>query len=530
MERQEFNNEWKDTFNEAEVNPSEGVWTNIELDLEKAEGDKMKRRVLFYKLMAAASVVFGMCIAGAGGFYYGEHQATSRIAASTTLTTSKDVKGHNRSSNYIIDNNATATLKPNGDKEVKANQSVKSENKASSGLLADNNSNDDPFLIKSSGSLSKISDKKTEVNKKLVSTNAQSDLVNQFARSANNDNAQFMDKTSVDYASNENGYQDGNNLKGNKGQDHTGISASYYAVQSNNSEFEEKLPALFYIKKIELQLPTEEEQDPLAVMMARLEQREKELANDEDDKKEKKEKGDEQLWTSLGLAAGSFNPSNTSVKSPSANSFSASNKVADNQSKASGNTYSMGLNVGTKISSRWIVQGGVNYLKQSSAYQANAVVGTPDLQNFRAASLNDLTAKADSKSDKLVGTADYNVNNSLQFVSVPVQAGYVALNRTIGIQINAGISTDLFIQNTIAPENSNLEKVTQGRGNESPYRPVNFSGLFGTELSYRIGKHYRLALNPGLRYPINSIYKSNTGVSSNPLSMDVGMRFRYIFH
>jgi hypothetical protein len=95
-------------------------------------------------------------------------------------------------------------------------------------------------------------------------------------------------------------------------------------------------------------------------------------------------------------------------------------------------------------------------------------------------------------------------------------------------QLNAGVSTDLFIQNTIDPK-GNIEKTTSGAGDESPFRTVNFSGLIGSEVSYRFGDHYRLGINPGLRYPLNSIYKDNLGLESTPLTFDIGLRFRYIF-
>src|SRR5688572_29040852 len=75
MERRKFEDSFKDAFQEAEVSPSESVWTAIELDLERAEGGKMKRRILFYKMLAAASVVFGMSVAGVG--YYMMQSETS---------------------------------------------------------------------------------------------------------------------------------------------------------------------------------------------------------------------------------------------------------------------------------------------------------------------------------------------------------------------------------------------------------------------------------------------------------------------
>jgi hypothetical protein len=129
-----------------------------------------------------------------------------------------------------------------------------------------------------------------------------------------------------------------------------------------------------------------------------------------------------------------------------------------------------------------------------------------------------------------VPTSPYNVNNNIRYLSIPLQAGFLVVNRAFGLQLNAGVATDVFLQNIVTAEGENLDRTTQRIGEDSPYRPVNLSGLMGTEVSYRFGQHYRIALNPGIRYPFNSIYRSAVNVKSTPLTFDVGIRFRYIFH
>lgn len=80
MERQKFEESFKDAFEKAEVGPSENVWTNIELDLERLESGKMKRRVLFYKLVAAASIAFALAIAGVGYYKLSTEATVNNIA------------------------------------------------------------------------------------------------------------------------------------------------------------------------------------------------------------------------------------------------------------------------------------------------------------------------------------------------------------------------------------------------------------------------------------------------------------------
>ena len=80
MERRKFEDSFQEAFKDAEINPSENVWTNIELDLERANGDNMKRRIIFFKMLAAASVVFALCAGGLTYYLLSDNPATTNIA------------------------------------------------------------------------------------------------------------------------------------------------------------------------------------------------------------------------------------------------------------------------------------------------------------------------------------------------------------------------------------------------------------------------------------------------------------------
>ena len=64
MEREKFEDKLKNAFEGAEVSPTENVWTNIELDLARAEAGMMKQRLVFFKMLAAASVIFAFIVGG----------------------------------------------------------------------------------------------------------------------------------------------------------------------------------------------------------------------------------------------------------------------------------------------------------------------------------------------------------------------------------------------------------------------------------------------------------------------------------
>ncbi len=489
MEREKFEESWKNAFENAEVTPSEKVWVNVELELEKAKAGHLRRRLMFYQMLAAASVVFAMAVAGAGFYYNFNH--------------SDPVAGN------------LAFQKNNASPQAAPKQEVPMDNATSETALSERErSNSRNLAVNPSDNQKQNTSGTGHVTDQPASLQA-----------ANIQTRNKQDRDDGDRAD-----TGSNGIKTVVGN--TDRYASELPVAINDRD----LAPLFARRKIELNMrPKEKEVDPAVAMMARLERRENEMQGEE---KNRKDEGtlSEKLWTSIGFAAGSFNTMQSSASgsalSTSAMTFAA--PIVDQETKASGYAYSMGLNVGTKLSDRWVLQGGVNYLTHSSDYTANNVVVTSagtQQQRFRAATTNEIIhSNAQDLNNKILFSAPYNVNNSLRYLSIPMQAGYLLVNKTFGLQLNAGVATDLFLQNTVTPDSENLDKTTQPGGADSPYRTVNLSGLFGTEFSYRFGERYRVSLNPGIRYPLSTIYKSELGVQASPLTFDVGLRFRYIFH
>lgn len=444
MENSQFENSFRNAFDGAEVSPSTSVWTNIELSLEKTSGGKLKRNLLMFQLLAAASVVFAC---GIGAMYYLENQSLGKKERVNELATNQE--------------------------ELVKKDALTSESKE--GL---NKEEVQPEATKQNLS----------GNQEIVRS-TEDKTVNQTKQNTNT----HITNTSVTSG------KGTNDAKASQISKQSESGSVIYTVERRGFESFGKitLPALV--------LPESEKQaepDAVAVMMARLKDEEKKYQNEE------KKKSSENMWASLGFGAGSYKPNRQALS---------------NNSSETGASYSAGLNVAGKISKRIILQGGVSYLSQNADFTSTASSsGTAMLNEFNTGTI------AHQDGGGVTTRNPYIVNSSLQFVSIPMQAGYILVDQTFGIQLNGGISTDLFISNTLTSENGNSQKITQS-SEESPYRTVNFSGLVGTEFSYRIADHYRISLNPGLRYSLNSIYKDDIAATITPLTFDVSLRFRYIF-
>jgi hypothetical protein len=544
MERRKFEDSFQEAFKDAEANPSEIVWANIELELEKTEGGKMKRRLMFFKTLAAASVIFAVMIGGVGYYFLKDSAHNGTLADQAKPVSENDQNGVENSKN---NEQSTAANSDEKDSIPLANkQSTKDNDGGSQNSLNDKVENEQKSDREKSNTTSQQYagvDKKSHPSDGVKQSNGPSapdrdDAIQNKIASATPGKTlpKNHHDTEVSGVRGENDQEQNNQLNANgilNDDDKKTLNekAGHPPLLANKATKGRSLPSFFKLQDPTLKIENSQP-DPGAVLLAKLAAEEQLYA--QNDKAEKKNDS-EKLWTSLGFAAGGFNALSPSVSSNNTLVRANLNNAAVKQSKASGVAYSVGFSVGTKIAKRWIVQGGFNYMTQSSDYTANSVIVDNNFQSPQAESLNAYKsdvqlAAADVSNQKVAPTVPYTVNNNVQFVSLPVQAGYMFINKRFGLQLNAGVSTDFFLQNTITPEAGGLSKTTQGRGADSPYRSLNFSGLMGTEFSYKLGSRYRVALNPGLRYPFNSVYKTDTGVNSMPLTFDVGLRFRYIFH
>jgi hypothetical protein len=432
-ENLKFEEEWSQAFEGAEVAPSESVWTSIDLKLSHAESGNMRRRVVFYQRLAAASVFFAVCI-------------TEQSEANVTA------KGDNQNLSAGIRAKSTESSKPT----------------------------------------ESFSDANQKGSKSLVKENSTSVVMNQHNQQPV---ANAGDKT-IDLS-----------------------ETKSTAVVSQELKTEPKWYDVTLAKKLDLLASLNVKGKPVdQVAGAR---KFKEV------KKEASSNKPEDWWASVNGSGGVYNQTTTSNSIASTAFMTSANAnlraIPTSTAASTGTSYSYGVSVGKTVAKRLVLMTGISYLNQSIDYNSNIVV--LDASNQSKAYLADIVSEATN----LATTTPYTIRNTNEFVSFPLQAGYLILNRKAGIQLNAGVAADLFYRNTIADQSGRISSYSQNAGDNSVYRTVNWTGLLGTELSYKMNNHYRISLVPGFRYSFDSVLKSTTGSTINPLVWDVGFRFKYIF-
>lgn len=453
-ERQKFDNDWRDAFQHAEQNPSAEVWSALDTELTRAEGGVMKRKVVFYQRLAAASILFAL-VFGSLTTYYNLKQNTSgenEIATTNQLPNQPD-------------NIPDQTIKPGeveaGDKDAlteTGSRLPKSGANKATGNSTINKSDQSAFIA--------LSKKDSDATEAIATEH----MIRQSSVNART-------------------------IAGISTQD---LPSPEVKISGKPREVTivRKLPAM-----------------PASFMA--------------ESRKEKK--SGEAFWASVGASAGNYSPQtnfNSSALAASPGSGTGlSSKSASSNAYSQGSAYSVGLNVARRVSDHWVVQGGLSYLNQAIGYTSN--FATVSAGNKAYASVADY-ATLQQNASTLTLTNPYEINSVNQFISVPIQAGYLLVDRKVGLQLNSGLSTDIFMQNTLTDKSGQLDKYSEGAGEDSPYRTFSWAALMGTELSYKIGTQYRVSLAPGLRYSMSPVLKSEA-VSGNSVVWDVGFRFRYIF-
>lgn len=455
-ERQKFEESWKSAFEGAEMTPSDNVWNSIEVGLAGAESARMKKRVVFYQRVAAATIGVAL-ITGLYAFYLS-----------------------NGTNEQLADASKPNTLQPTQPEKTNSssNQETPQAIDHGGGPAA---SQSEPRLT--SG----------------AATQPTTPTGQQFARLNN--------VTTV------------NNDRFTKYQ----IKNAAGFVPASVPNLEVTWPGSVAFDSTYSSEPTTEviAQEPVSTteLVA-------ELSPDKSQEKQGRKTVAEGFWVAIGGAAGNYAPNSAATQTggylqatgvaKASDSFAGSGPRS-NPSKV-GYAYTIGMAAGKRFG-RVIVQSGVNLVKQEIEYTSNyAAIST---SNTAAASV------AEYQASSLQLTNEYKVASSIDIVSIPVQVGYLIVDRRVGWQMNAGVSSDFFLRNTLVDKSGQQQSYTQGAGDSSPYRSVNWSGLVNTELSYRLGTNFRLSLVPGVRYSFQTLLKDPAN-SGKPIILDVGLRLRYV--
>jgi len=250
------------------------------------------------------------------------------------------------------------------------------------------------------------------------------------------------------------------------------------------------------------------------------------------------------FWAGLDVGSGVFDPNfeqgSQNVNSASQAAFDQSSGSGTVEELASlgasqsgiidlendpGLAVTVGANWGVVLAPRWSIQSGLQYGNFSSSSHSNAFA--QGLNNeLIPLSLANLEDKSISEAQVTL-TDEFELETTYEFISIPLKAGYQVLDRKVGILVNGGVTTDIFLRNKISSDQFGQSSISAS--DESPFRKVYWSGITGLTFSYTLNKNYWFTLEPSYRISLNSFTTSGSAFESRPNLFSISLGVRYNF-
>ncbi len=439
LNRDIFENEWELAFNNAELVPSENLWTRVELTLANAEGGSFKRRLFIFKILAAASVSFAMIV---GGWQVYE----SFIEPSNYAIASKVVPESSMELNQF----------DNQKFEAHANAKSRESTGGQGTITNDELSKTDPSILEQ-----RFNPLIRKTTSKANSKEVSSVVVLEQTKISNQ-----LDKQSTP-----------NEL--------VALTINLDLEEPSIVEFK-MVPWLSYVSN------------------------------------SKRRTNPSNLWAGINMSAGNYQPNQNGSKGFASEALTnvgsgSSSERAVITDEQMGRSIGVGLNVGKQMTNKFALLSGFNYLQQTTTSQSN-IVASKGTDRYTVSDL--ASAQANSQ---LELTDTYEINNTYEIISIPIQAGYLLLDRRFDIMILGGVANDLFLQKRVT-DNASDANSTTATATDNGYSIYSISGLFGTELSYAISESYSISLQPQVRQAFTSF----TPNDNKPTVLEVGFKFKYI--
>lgn len=541
-ERGSFEEQWQDAFEGAEMQPPAHLWSGIDGALANEEAGKLNKQVQIYRYVAAAAVLlcFSLVIyLMANDSLSGETDNLAETQGVST-TSSESVaeldsdKGNDISGIQIANENQKEN---NSTNESSLSQQFSTTSSQSVAELESNNSDGSSSANEASLLLqvpNTSSQSVAELSGSVKTTDAQQDVASNSTSSVNvNNSIAKIENAQVDGTQNLNAKSnnDVNNqilseelvpdFAAYEGSERTILAVNEISRKDNNDP-------LSVGEELEVEV------DGVAVYLPELRDKKRYLQD---------------AWASVEFGGGLFEPNYNAqgggLEARSA-AFTAdremnllasgarydNSSVQNNEDMTAGSSYVMGMNYGTRLNKRIILQSGVQYGIYESSSVTNTVFETSATTGY---ALSEQTLN-DPALNRVVAEGNYQIRyenvelrNTFRMASVPVKAGYVIMDQKLNIMLDGGIQANLFLGNELSDPDNNLETIEIRPGETSPYRTINFSAITGVTLGYSFLDNYALTVKPSYQRSINSLTKETSSFSATPEGFGLSVGVRYIF-
>lgn len=496
----DWEKEWADAFEHASLQPSDSVWNAIDGSLANKDLRKYKKRAAFFQWVAAASVLLSVC-----------GVAWQLIQPNDSEFSQQLAKQQQQEVQQPASNTVPLFAEEGAVSEKSREQTAKkssSENSGQSSLA-------DASVTENNAGL--IANEKEEES--FSEENFSSTGIAGTTTRSNNSNPASSNRIGIGSKRTATG------LIAQAEEAIAGGGATNKAEDKNPKDIKDAEKAGFIFFK-------------QSVAAVETDFRKVWLASDLFSAKE--EVSDARFWLGATLTSSSFDPNfqqNSSSlahlaqgdSEPVKGGLLPTARVSQwNEEPQPQISVNGGVQAAAWIGKKWVLQGGIQY----GSYRSGTTAGTfVDQNGSQAYPLHYANFSSDKVQLARAGsrlTAPVAALNTFEFISVPLQLGYVVFDRKFSLVVSPGISSEFFLRNQLSDQDNRLSTYTIYSGEGAPFETVHFKGVLGAQLFYKLSDNYMISLEPSYQQAITNFSKSSSFFESRPSSLGVSAGFRYI--
>ena len=195
-----------------------------------------------------------------------------------------------------------------------------------------------------------------------------------------------------------------------------------------------------------------------------------------------------------------------------------------------------GFAVGYKVAKKWNLESGLRYLRGNStlqsntySFQQNGYVNTFLVDYLLQNASVSYAAIQKPVINTVVADAS-QFDNRYEYLMIPMQIGYeIGLSKKLGLNLLVGVSADIFLQNTIANDNTFVQEKSTINSSNKIYKPLNISGLGGIRANYLLSKHWQANIGSSYQHALFSGINTSTNLQMRlrMLGLNYGVNYRF---
>ena len=191
-------------------------------------------------------------------------------------------------------------------------------------------------------------------------------------------------------------------------------------------------------------------------------------------------------------------------------------------------SFTYGLDVGMRLSDRWVLESGIDYNRFSTTSETRWVAADVASGNrYAFVAANSAALLANSSPAINTTTA---INNAYEFIAVPMKVGYSISVSKLQFTLSSGVAANFFLSNVISDAARQLADYKLLPSNDqSPFNPWYLSGVLSGGVNYNILGNYFLSLSPSYAFALTELTKASSDIGSQPYSLAVNLGFQYQF-